>query len=120
MSVSDSLEEPSMPGHPALGAGPVGGTQALAEAAGGLVRERLRFALPTVAISLGAYVAIAVLTGFTDVLATPIAGVASLALLLLMLLVPLTWLIALAYRRRADRWDALAAEIRRSAQEARR
>jgi uncharacterized membrane protein (DUF485 family) len=79
-----------------------------------VTRERLRFAVPAAAVSLGAYVGIAALTGFTDVLGTKVHGAMSLTLLLLMLLVPLVWGLTLAYRRQADRWDALTAEIRRS------
>lgn len=87
----------------------------LVAAADRLVRERLRFGIPAAAIGLGAYVTIAALTGFTDVLEVPVAGAMSLALLMLMLLVPLAWGLALLYRRRADRWDAAAAAIRESA-----
>lgn len=84
----------------------------LVAAANGLIRERLRFGVPVAAIGLGFYLATAALAGFTGLLAVDVAGPVSATLLLLMLVVPLVWGLTLLYRRRADRWDARAAEIR--------
>lgn len=85
---------------------------ALVDAAERLVRERLRFSIPVAVLGLGAFIVISALAGFTDALAPPVIAPMSLNLLLLMLLVPYVWVLALLYRRRADRWDARAAEIR--------
>jgi uncharacterized membrane protein (DUF485 family) len=87
-------------------------TPEMLAAAQRMTLERLRFAIPAVLVSLGAYVAIAAVTGFTTVLNHKVHGELSWTLFLMMLLVPLVWGLTLAYRRQADRWDALAASLR--------
>ncbi|MGX6446651.1 DUF485 domain-containing protein [Patulibacter sp. S7RM1-6] len=103
-SASRSTEPPDAPAYSAE----------MLAAAHRMNRERLRFALPATVLSLGGYVLIAALTGFTSLLDHKVHGELSWTLFLMMLLVPLVWALALAYRRRADRWDAMAAELRTS------
>ncbi|OLM18242.1 MULTISPECIES: DUF485 domain-containing protein [unclassified Pseudonocardia] len=84
----------------------------LVAAADGLVRERLRFGIPITVVGLGFYLVVAATAGFTGVLHGELGGGMSATLLLLMLLIPLVWVLTLLYRRRADRWDARAEQIR--------
>ncbi|GAA4901405.1 uncharacterized membrane protein (DUF485 family) [Actinomycetospora succinea] len=73
-----------------------------------LVRSRRRFVVPATIVGFGAYLAIIVVSGFTDVLSGPALGVVSWTFVLTVLVFPLVWLLTGLYVRRAQHWDELA------------
>jgi uncharacterized membrane protein (DUF485 family) len=73
-----------------------------------LVRSRRRFVVPATVIGFGAYLAVIIVSGFSEVLRAPALGVVSWTFVLTALIFPLVWLLTGLYVRRAQRWDELA------------
>lgn len=84
----------------------------LAASARDLVRRRLTFALPYVIVSLGSYLAVAVLAAFTEVFSERWVGPLSLLAAILLAFIPVVGVCASIYARRAQTWDRIAASLR--------
>lgn len=83
----------------------------LVAAAGALTRERLRFAIPVSVLTLGAFLALTAVAGFTTVLNVQVAGPVTLFTVLMVLGFPVVGVCAFVYTRRAADWDRRTAEV---------
>jgi uncharacterized membrane protein (DUF485 family) len=95
------MEEPRSDGPP----------PALVAAASTLTRERLRFAVPVCLLTLGVFLALTVVAGFTTVLNVQVAGPVTLFTLLMVLGFPVVGVCAYVYTRKAAEWDRRTAEV---------
>lgn len=91
----------------------------LVAAASTLTRERLRFAIPVCLTTLGAFLAITILAGFTTVLNVQVLGPVTLFTVLMVLGFPVVGVCAFVYTRRAAQWDIRTAEVLAAARQER-
>jgi uncharacterized membrane protein (DUF485 family) len=83
----------------------------LVTAARALTRERLRFSAPVGLATLGVFLVITVVAGFTTILNVQVIGPVTLFTALMVLGFPVVGLFAYAYTRRAAAWDDRTAEV---------
>lgn len=83
----------------------------LTQAAGELVRDRLRFAAPFLVVGLGSFLILTGLAGFTSALTGYWVGPFSLLSVLVMAYLPAVGIVSLLYSRRARLWDEKAAAL---------
>jgi uncharacterized membrane protein (DUF485 family) len=82
-----------------------------------LVRQKRAFLVPTVVFSLLFFIALPVLSIFTNVLDGKVMGAITWAYLYAFAQFFLAWIVTFVYWRKAGRWDELARKARKEAPE---